>query len=190
MEWKLRSRQMASVYGKNRQAWAFWHWLVVIGLALSLTACGFHLKGTGPNAVAGFESIKFESTGGVRPDILRALKMQLTSTDVKVVDNAAQAEVILRFSPTQYTTSRTSISGQGDAASELIKMAQPIHVQEVATEKDILDTSVQAFRDRRIDNSAALASNRELMSIQQQMAADIASQIIDRINRARAEPAK
>ncbi len=88
---------MASVYGKNRQVWPFWHWLAVIGLALSLTACGFHLKGTGPNAVAGFESIKFESTGGVRPDILRALKMQLTSSDVKVVDNAAQAEVILRF---------------------------------------------------------------------------------------------
>ncbi len=178
------------LFGRLSQAWMFGAWLTMIALSMSLNGCGFHLKGTGPNAVAGFKSIKFESTDGVRSDILRALTQQLRSTDVKVVDNVAQAEVVLRFSPTQYISSNTSISGQGDAASQLIKMTQPIQVQEVATEKDILDTSVQTYRDRRIDNAAALASNRELRSIQQQMAADIASQIIDRINRARAEPAK
>ncbi|MDG4811715.1 LPS assembly lipoprotein LptE [Hydrogenovibrio sp. 3SP14C1] len=164
-------------------------WLVrirvfaILGLVLTLTACGFHLKGVGKNAVATFKSIELVNTDGVRADVLRSLEQQLKASNVKIVNNMAEAEIVLSFQPTGYTVSRTSISGQGDASSELIKMMQPIRVEEVATEKELLKTVVQVYRDRRIDNAAALASNRELRSIQQQMANDIAVQIIDRINR-------
>lgn len=179
-----------TVFARFSQAWPFWHWLAVIGLALNLAACGFHLKGTGPNAIAGFKSIQLVETQGVQAEILRALRLQLQASDVKVVEAIGQAEIVLRFAPTQTQISDTSISGQGDASSQLIKVTQPIRVENVATEAPLLDSQVSAYRDRRIDNAAALASNRELRAIQQEMATDIAAQIIDRINRARAEPAK
>lgn len=164
-------------------------WLVrirvfaILGLVLTVSACGFHLKGVGKNAVATFKSIELTHTDGVRADVLRSLEQQLKASNVKIVNNMADAEIVLSFQPTGYVVSRTSISGKGDATSELIKMTQPIRVEEVATEKELLKTVVQVYRDRRIDNAAALASNRELRSIQQQMANDIAVQIIDRINR-------
>lgn len=166
------------------QAWLVrLRFVAILSMVFTLTACGFHLKGVGKNAVATFESIQLVNTDGVRADILRSLEQQLKASDVKVVNHMADAQIVLSFQPTNYTVSRTSISGQGDATSELIKMAQSIRVEDVATEKELVKTVVQVYRDRRIDNAAALASNRELRSIQQQMANDIAVQIIDRINR-------
>jgi len=90
----------------------------------------------------------------------------------------------LSLSATGYEVSRTSLSGQGDTTSELLKMSQSFTVNRVMTETLLLSATVTSFRDRRIDIGAALASSRELKDIQQQMAFDLANQVIDRINRA------
>ncbi len=171
---------------KNNQAWAFLvaKWLFLPMLVASVTACGFHLKGMGPNAKASFQSVYLAQTTGVRAEVLKTFKQLLKASDVKVVDSVSSAELSVSLNPTVYEVSRTSMSGQGDTTSELLKMSQTVSVKRVATESLLMTATVNSYRDRRIETAAALGSSRELQDIQQQMAFDIANQLIDRINRA------
>ncbi|MDX1796219.1 MAG: hypothetical protein R3219_05775, partial [Hydrogenovibrio sp.] len=150
-------------------------WLL-LAMILILSGCGFHLKGTGSAAAATYASVKIE-VGGARSDIARALTQQYQAMGVKVVSSLADAELSLKLAPTGYTTSITGRSGAGDVSSELIKMIQPFSVTEVATEKNVLSSQAVAYRDRAIDRDEAQASNRELQSLQRQMANEIALQI-------------
>ena len=183
---------------KNHQAWhvlrpleghvgAGWFWGLFLAFftLLNLSACGFHLKGMDEKSAVDFKTIQLTKTEGVRADIMLALKQLLKSYKIEEVSTEGKAEVVVAFQPTQYTASRTGLTAQGDTASELLKMAQPIQAKDVQADKQIVEATVQSFRDRRINNSAALASNRELQNIQRQMAQDIAGQILDRIARAR-----
>jgi len=171
---------------KNAQAWSFFkaQWLWVCVLAFTLSACGFHLKGMGQNSVATFQSIYFSQTTGVRGDVMQVLKQLLKASDVKMVGDAESAELVLALEPTIYQVSRTSISGQGDTTAELLKMSQAFRVHLPDSKVPLLTATANSYRDRRLDTGAALASSRELQDIQQQMAFDVANQIIDRINRA------
>lgn len=155
-------------------------------LFLGISACGFHLKGTangGAQAVA-FDSIRILESNGVRSDFMQVFRQALKSSGVKQADSLADAQVSISFSPTAYQTTRTGISGDGDTSSELVKMSQSFSSEIVATEAPLLTTTLVTLRDRQVDASAALASNRELQQIQRQMASELALQVIDRLNRA------
>lgn len=161
--------------------------MMALSLSLSLSACGFHLKGMGEAATATYQSIKVTQGPGVRSDITQALTRQLQSMGVKVVDNLGDAEVALNLQATQLNTSITARDVNGDVSGELLKMVQPFNAQEVATEKEVIDAKATAFRDRSVNAAQAQASNRELQSIERQMATEIAMQVIDRLNRAYAK---
>lgn len=155
---------------------------MVLFLSL-LTGCGFHLKGLGQNAVATFSSIKIINDNIINADIKRYLHKQLIGSGVVIATNIVDAEITITFQPTQITSSVTSRTGQGEASSELIKMSQHFTIINVNTEQQILQTTVVSYRDRDINIGALQASARELTSIKKQMSADIATQILTRINK-------
>lgn len=157
---------------------------VLLILALLLSACGFHLKGMGEAATATYHSIKITQNSGVRTDLAQALNQQFQSMGVKVVDNLADAELVLNLPATQLKTSITARDANGNVSGELLKMIQPFNAQVVATEKEVIAAQAVAFRDRSVNAAQAQASNREFQSIQRQMVAEVALQVIDRLNRA------
>lgn len=157
--------------------------LLVFGLAL-LQGCGFHLRGYGMQAEAQFKSVKLTQLSQVEGNIQQALIRQLQSQGVIIADSLANAELEVVFEKTAVHQSRTAYTGTGDVASLLLTLKQSFRVQEVASETVLLDTQVSAYRDHHIDNTALLASNRELEEIRQQMAQEVAMQVIERINRA------
>lgn len=158
-------------------------WSVFLMTIFMLSACGFHLKGMGSGAAATYHSIKVEQQPGVRTDVAQAVIQQLQSMGVKVVPNLADAELVLKLGGTQLNSSVTARDAQGDVSGELLKMVQPFSAQVVATEKQVIDAKATAFRDRSVNAAQAQASNRELQSIQSQMANEVALQVIDRLNR-------
>ncbi|BBP44091.1 hypothetical protein [Thiosulfativibrio zosterae] len=169
---------------KTNQAWlvlgVFW---VFLGL---LSGCGFHLKGLNQVGTMSFQTVKLSAASGVRADLVNALTQQLKMSGVEVVDGLAQAELEIRLSPTQTQASRTSLTAQGDTASELIKLSQPFSAWQVADNTLVVEATASSFRDRRLDSAAALAANQELKSLQKQMVQEVALQMIDRISRASA----
>ncbi|MBD3820874.1 MAG: hypothetical protein IE914_01220 [Thiotrichales bacterium] len=164
----------------------------LLAATLLLSACGFHLKGMGDAVTATYQSIKVEQDAGVRSDVAQALQQQLQAMGIKVVDNLADAELVLNLQATQMSTSVTARDGKGDVSGELLKMIQPFNAQVVATEESVIQAQAVAYRDRSVNAAQAQASSRELQSIQRQMASEVALQVLDQLNRAYAlmHPAK
>ncbi len=163
---------------------AFSQSLIALLLSVSLlSGCGFHLKGMGNSAQATYKTVRLIDLNKVNPNIRRALNQQFDGMGVKVVDNLADADVAITFQATRFNRISTGINGQGDISSELLKMNQPMVVDDVKSGKKLLAVTVTSFRDRNVNNRQLQASARELKSIQKQMAVDIALQVIDRANR-------
>ena len=148
-----------------------------------LSGCGFHLRGYGSSQEAQFKTIKLTGLDKVTPNIQTALRDQFQARGVTIVSSLAGAELDLQLQRTYSNRSKTSYTGTGDVASVLLNIKQSFVVKEIATESVLLSGEAVAYRDHQIDNAALLASNRELQEIQQQMANEIASQIVDQINR-------
>ncbi len=158
--------------------------LILLTTFLFISGCGFQLKGSGELSKMGFQSIKILESEGVREDFLQAFIQSLKSYGIEVVDSLEQADIVLHFQPTNYQTSHTGLSRQGDATTELIKISQSFLAKEASSEKIIVETTTKTLRNRQVDSTAVLASDRELLTIQNQMAKELALKVIDRINRA------
>jgi len=148
-----------------------------------LSGCGFHLRGYDTPQKAQFNTIKLTGLEAVSQNIKTALSEQLDASGVTIVSSLAAAELELKLQKTYLHRSKTSYTGTGDVASVLITLKQAFAVEEVATEKLMLTGKAVAYRDHQIDNTALLASNRELQEINQQMAAEVVRQMVDQINR-------
>ncbi|KUJ72656.1 hypothetical protein [Thiomicrospira sp. WB1] len=171
------------VRSKNDQAWWVLSRFAPLLLAvLLLTGCGFQLKGVG-SATVTFQSA-YVQADGARADVTRALNNMLEASSVQRVNRLADAEVAIRLGPTQYKTTRTSISGSGDTGSELITMTQPFSADQVMTAQALVQGEAISYRDRRIETGGLAAAAQELESLRTQMANELAMQILDRVQRA------
>lgn len=156
---------------------------------LLLSACGFHLKGMGAQSAMTFQTAKVE-TSGTNHDLLIALESQLKFRQIKLVNSMADANVVIRLGATQIQRTKTGSTATGNTGAELVKMIQPFSALDVKSDQMILSSSAKAFRDRNIDESALLTAERELRSLTKAMAYDLASQVIDRINRSNSKRLK
>lgn len=148
-------------------------------LVLQLSACGFHLRGTGDIGQLPFTQAQLQLANGVQQTVADAMGRQLERSGVSL---SATAENAINLAATQYLVSQTSTAGLGDATSELIKMTQPFTVTD-AEGAILLSSSVSAYRDRQINTAEILASDTELKNLRKAMASDIARQIMQRIQR-------
>lgn len=189
---KSDNSTMKTTVFKNDQAWSvrIWHFMsmalimsLLIMMTAGLTGCGFHLRGLDSVGDMQFKTVKLQTLPGVHPEVQQAMRSQLAQSGVQLVDSLAAAELQIVLQPTVYKASRTAYSGLGDTTAEFLRMEQGFAATLVATEQSVVTGSVQTYRDRQIDTGALLAANRELASIQREMAEDLARKIMDRINR-------
>jgi LPS-assembly lipoprotein len=191
----LNHHQVQSVgLVENHQAWSVmrgWQFvtmtLMVTLLSVTmagLSGCGFHLRGLESMGDIQFKTVKLQTTSGLRPEMLQAIRSQLTQSGVKLVDSLAAAELEIVLRPTVYKASRTAYSDSGDTTAEFLRMEQSFAATWVDTEESVVTGNVQTYRDRQIDTRFMLAANRELRSIHREMAENLARKIMRRINRA------
>ena len=163
-----------------------WMWTgsVFLMVSLLLNGCGFQLRGYGSIGEIHFKTVLLKSSPGVRTEVKQALRKQLELSGVSLVSSEKQAEVLIQLNPTHYKVSRTAYSGQGDATAELLSMSQSFTATWVLTGNPLVSGSVETYRDRQIDTAALLASEQELVGMRENMADELARQMMDRINRA------
>ena len=149
---------------------------------LQLTACGFHLKGTGEKGVYAFKSIQVIENNATHRELVVNLKRQLTASNVDlVVSSQYIPELVLELDQTRLKSSTTSTSGLGAETSELLTMSQAYVVTDSRSNKVVAQATAKVWRDRLINNAARLASESELRQIRAQMRADLAQQILQRL---------
>ena len=155
---------------------------IIVLVLVSLVGCGFHLRGAGLSGSLPFQTAQIETNGTVTKNVQKALKLQLLQSGVEVLESQS-AEIQIQLMSTKSNSTSTS-SRLGDTTSELIKVTQPYKVTNLTTGKIIVSGESVVYHDSKINITDALASNRELRSIQKAMSEKVASQIIERIRRA------
>ncbi len=159
--------------------------LLLVWLFLTLTACGFHLRGLDANGqirTLAFSSVKIESLGTVDGRLLQQLKQQLQAQGVRLVPSETQAQVLLKLSATQFQRITTAKNGQGQVTAELLKLQQPFTLMAVVSGKVVEQGVAVSYRDRSIDPNALLAAEREQASQQNLMRQEVVQQIMQRLS--------
>lgn len=149
--------------------------LLVMGLAILLSACGFQLRGTGTNAL----SIKEldVSARDAYGEVVTQLRQTLTSSGVHVYTGAQYKLFIAREDETQRTA---SYAGSGRSAEyELTTVLK----YEIHGSKDVLllDDTVQAQKVFVHDGNNLIGSDQEATQIRKEMRNELVQKLLARL---------
>ncbi|TDV47335.1 LPS-assembly lipoprotein [Pseudomonas graminis] len=149
--------------------------LLVMGLAVLLSACGFQLRGTGTNALSVKElDVSARDAYG---DIVTQLRQTLTNSGVHVYTGAQYKLFIAREDETQRTA---SYAGSGRSAEyELTTVLK----YEIHGSKDVLllDDSVQSQKVFVHDGNNLIGSDQEADQIRKEMRTDLVQKVLARL---------
>ena len=156
-------------------------WLVV--LALSLSACGFQLRGT---AALPFETLYIpNTTGGIALDLKRNIQ---GGTRTAVVTDEKSAQARLELSGETRFRNILSLSGAGRVRELQLVLRVNIRVHDGKGGEFIPLTTLSITRDLTYNDTDVLAKESEEAAIYREMQADLVQQILRRLSAA--QPAK
>jgi LPS-assembly lipoprotein len=149
--------------------------LLVMGLAVMLSACGFQLRGTGTNAL----SIKEldVSARDAYGQVVTQLRQTLSSSGVHVYTGAQYKLFLAREDETQRTASYV---GSGRSAEyELTTVLK----YEIHGSKDVLllDDNVQSTKTFVHDGNNLIGSDQEAEQIRKEMRNDLVQKMVARL---------
>ena len=158
--------------------------LFLIGLCLSLMACGFHLRGQGPGAILSYSSIQVIGQSPAAQELRKALLLQPSA---KLVEKDGEAQVTI--SSESYDKQVLSVNSSGQVAE--YRLFYRIHVN--ANEGQYLllnDAVITLSRNLSWDENNILSKESEEANLLKEMQRDSAQQIIRRVNAASKKRAK
>lgn len=155
--------------------------LLAVGL---LSACGFHLRGTGQYQISpAFTTLRVMVEGNQQQNdpLLVAMKNALRSqTDVKVEDTPA-APLLLLFSE-KIDNQVLSVSSTGMAAQYLLRYEVSFRLVGKGNKPLSEPETVRLQRDYSFDRLNVLAMEREQADLQREMQRDAVQQILQRLS--------
>ncbi|MEB0207312.1 LPS assembly lipoprotein LptE [Pseudomonas sp. CCC3.1] len=150
--------------------------LLVMGLAVLLSACGFQLRGTGTNQLTITElGVSARNAYG---DSVRELRQALESSGVKVTDNAPYKLVLANE---QESSRAASYTGTNSSAEyELTK----IWNYEIIGENNLplLDSKIEAHKVYLQDGNNLSGSTQEAAMTRKEMTGDLVQQMLLRLS--------
>lgn len=147
-------------------------------LLLSLSACGFHLRG---NVVmpASLSSIYVEDAHASR--ITPVLQQLLRSNDVELAPDAASAKAVLVINGERFERRVLSVGGTGKAQEFALQYTVQFSLLDQSQQIMLGQQHIQLERDLRFDETAVLAMSSQEAQRNQDMLQDAAQQILRRI---------
>ncbi|QKJ65560.1 hypothetical protein HQN60_01735 [Deefgea piscis] len=152
--------------------------LVLLGLCLSLMACGFHLRGQGPAAQLNFKTIQVSGGGSAAQELRKAIIVQ---DNVKLVTSDAQVAVNIVNESSDKQILSVNSKGQ------VVQYRVFYRVRFTATldkQPLIEDGNISLSRTLQWDENDILANESEEGKLITEMQRDSSLQIIRRINAA------
>ncbi len=149
--------------------------LLVMGLAVLLSACGFQLRGTGSNALS-IKELDL-SARDAYGEVVTQLRQTLTNSGVHVYNGAQYKLFLAREDETQRTA---SYAGSGRTAEyELTTVLK----YEIHGTKDVLllDNSIQSQKTFVHDGNNLIGSDQEAEQIRKEMRSDLVQKMVARL---------
>lgn len=149
--------------------------LMVVGLALLLSACGFQLRGVGGNDFA-LQEINLQARNS-HGDTVRQLKEQLENNDVRVHDGARYTLDLVREQTRQRTASYTS-----SARSAEYELTSVLDYQFRGPQNTVLlEDSIEVQKVYVHDSSNLIGSDQEANQLRSEMRRELLQQLNMRI---------
>ena len=156
---------------------------VVLCLSLSLSACGFQLRGT---ASLPFETLYIpKSNSGVALDLKRNIQ---SGTRTRVVDDEKSAQALLDLSGETKFRNILSLSGAGRVRELQLVLRVNLRVHDGKGGEFVPLTTLSITRELTYNDTDVLAKEAEEAAIYREMQSDLVQQILRRLSAA--EPAK
>ena len=152
-------------------------------LVLSLSACGFQLRGT---AALPFETLYIPNTsGGLALDLKRYIQ---SGTRTRVVDDEKSAQARLELSGETKSRNILSLSGAGRVRELQLVYRINLRVHDGKGGEFVPLTTLSISRDLTYNDTDVLAKEAEEAAIYREIQRDLVQQILRRL--AAAQPAK
>ncbi len=149
---------------------------LILLLAASLAACGFHLRGA---ADIPFDSIFIQGNTLI---ISKSLKRSLTTNGVKVLDSAENAEMLLETVGEESEKRILSLSGKGKVNE--FELYYRVHYRTRAAADALWGQvqTVEARRDYSYDDANLLAKQGEEKRLNEDMQRDVLNGLLRRLS--------
>ena len=157
--------------------------LLLVFLVVSLSACGFQLRGT---ASLPFETLYIpKSNSGVALDLKRNIQ---SGTRTRVVDDEKSAQALLDLSGETKFRNILSLSGAGRVRELQLVLRVNLRVHDGKGGEFVPLTTLSITRDLTYNDTDVLAKELEEAAIYREMQSDLVQQILRRLSAA--QPAK
>lgn len=156
-------------------------WLL-IPLLLLTTACGFHLRGSQPQAeVDAVSSIYIRASGA--GDIAGEVTAQLEQAGITIMPEAKQAEYLLNLANERFERDVLSVSARTGKAEEY-RLILSVRMSVSHSDDGLLldNDTVEVARDYTFDEDAVLGTFSEEQVLRDEMTRRVASQVVRRLN--------
>ena len=155
--------------------------LVLIFLIMSLTACGFHLRGSEQKSRVEVSKVYVINAGAA--NVSREVKSLLASAGAKAVSSMAEAKYVLRLESENYEQTVLSVSADtGKVEQYQITITLFMSLQDSAGKALVSAEEVRMAIDYTFDEDAVLGKIEEESVIQNELAKEAAGQVIRRLN--------
>ena len=149
---------------------------LVVALLLTLTACGFRLRGT---ANVPFETLYLPgATGGIALDLKRNIQI---GTNAKVVDDAAKAQAVMQFTEEAKQKEVLSLTGTGKVREFQLRYRVGFRVHDGKGGEYVPQSTIQLTRDVTFNDTEILAKEQEEQILFRDMQTDMVQQILRRL---------
>ncbi len=148
---------------------------------LTLTACGFHLRGSVaiPPYLKTVQVQDASPATRIAPDLERALRNE----GVIVTDDAAQANAVLRLQSESFTRRVQAVDASGKAQEYGLQYSVVFSVLGPDGTAWLSNASVSTRRDLRFDEGAVLGAGDEQAQLQAEMRAEAVRGILRQLAR-------
>ena len=156
------------------------HYILLI-LSLLAAGCGFQLRGAGGATDVDLGAMLVQSSGNGQ--IAAAVRAQLRLAEVALVENAAEAELILSLQGEHFDRTVQSVAPDtGKVEEYLLTLGVSLSLTDRDSRALLATEHVSASRDYPFDENAALGMFSLEARIREDLSRQIASGIIRRVN--------
>jgi LPS-assembly lipoprotein len=150
--------------------------LLLLLLVSALAGCGFHLRGA---ADLPFSSVYVPSaTSGIALDLARNIR---AGTNVKLVDDAKQADAIVELTSETRGKEILSLTGTGRVREFRLRYRVAFRVHDGKGNQFVPPSTLELTRDVTFNDSQVLAKESEEQLLYRDMQSDMVQQIMRRL---------
>ena len=160
---------------------ALFQLLILLFTAVLLTACSFHLRG---QAGMPFDTLYLDAANPGTP-FIRELRRDLEANKVKLINTAAQADVVLNIVYETPGKQILSLNSSGRVNEFQLFYRVSVRAYDLKKQDWLPAEEFVMHRNYRYDNNQVLAMEAEETLLYQSMRSDMVQQIVRRLSRAK-----